>query len=138
MFETFFTALKAKWPPNRVAVALCALVAGPLAIAGGDVAAWSAVHFPGLHLTAPEVTAAFIAGVGAVALPLTTAAYKWFGGWIQDEAHQRGLKVLQAEHDHALEVELVKNGQIPPRAAELLDVLPAPPPAAAPTTLPAV
>jgi hypothetical protein len=94
MIETFWNSFKAKWPPNRAAVALCALVAGPLAIAGGDVAAWSATHFPGLHLTAGQVTAAFIAGVAAVALPLCTAAYKWFGGWIQGDAHKQELERL--------------------------------------------
>jgi hypothetical protein len=109
MLETFWNSFKAKWSPNRVAVALCALVAGPLAIAGGDVSAWSATHFPGLHLSAPEVTAAFIAGVGAVALPLATAAYKWFTGWVSHE-----------NADHELEKAMVGAGHIPDRANALL------------------
>lgn len=100
MLKTFWNTFKAKWPPNRVAVLLCAVVAGPLAIAGGDVAAWSAVHFPSLHLTATQVTGAFYAGVAAVALPLTAAAYKWFGGWVQHEGAKQRKEVALIEAGH--------------------------------------
>lgn len=109
MLGDLWEAWKKKWPPNRVAVALCALAAPVLTIAGGDVAAWSATHFPTLHLTGAGVTAAFLGGAAAVALPLTTAAYKWFGGWIQHE-----------NSTHELEKALVTAGNIPDKAHQLL------------------
>ncbi len=120
MLKNFWEAFRAKFPPNRVAVALCAVLAGPLAIAGGDVAAWSATHFPGLHLTPVQVTGAFIAGVGAVALPLTTAAYKWFTGWIQQEGHQQVESKAAADHDRQMEVELTRAGHLTDHAQEII------------------
>lgn len=120
MLRDLWSGFKAKWPPNRVAVALCAVLAGPLAIAGGDVAAWSATHFPGLHLTSAAVTGIFIAGVGAVALPLTTAAYKWFGGWVQHEGHEQAQATAAAQHDRLMEFELTRQGHLTDHAQELL------------------
>lgn len=108
---TAWGSFKAKFPPNRVAVALCALVAGPLTIAGGDVAAWSAVHFPGLHLTGTQVTAAFVAGAAAVAFPLVTAAYKWFSGWIQHERAEQLEAAAEVEHKRQVELKLVDRGE---------------------------
>lgn len=133
--STAWESFKTKFPPNRVAVALCALVAGPLTIAGGDVAAWSAVHFPGLHLTGGQVTAAFLGGAAAVALPLTTAAYKWFTGWIQQEKAGQLEAAAEVEHKRAVELKLVDRGEHTATTAALEDaaastgttVVPAPP-----------
>lgn len=102
MLADLWESFKSKWPPNRVAVLLCATVLPVLTIAGGDVAAWSATHFPTLHLTGAGVTAAFVAGMVAVALPGVTAAYKWFGGWIKHEGH-----------DHEIDTALIAAGHVP-------------------------
>ncbi len=92
MLDQLIDGLQAKYPPNRIAIALGVVVTAFLTPAAGVATAWVAVHFPSLPTFTPaEVLAAAGTVSIAVATAVITLAYKWIDGWQQREARRHDL-----------------------------------------------
>lgn len=90
MLNRIIDYLQAKFPPNRIVV----LLGGVLTAVSGTVAAWLAVHFPGLSFGAAEV-AGIMAGAVLISIRLLD---RWIDQW------QKGEKVdYPADIEAALE-----------------------------------
>lgn len=77
MLNSIIDWLQATFPPNRVVV----LLGGVLTAVSGVIAAWLAIHFPGVKLGAPEV-----AGVMGAALLISIRLLdRWIDQWQRHE-----------------------------------------------------
>lgn len=92
MLDELIDGLQAKYPPNRVAIALGVVLTALLAPAAGVAAAWVQTHFPGLPAFTP---AEVLAGAGTVTVAVSTAvvtlAYKFVDGWQKREAAKHAI-----------------------------------------------
>lgn len=115
MFDVLIDSAQKRWPPNRVAIALAALLTPFIALAAAAATAWLQTHFPGLpEFTTAQVTATVVAVVIAVVTTIVTLVYQLVDGWQKE----------QAQAAHVLTAHINATGQVPVAAERLLEAGP--------------